>query len=134
MTAPAGSVRPRPTVFAVGWLSCDSVQIPPTGPGRDGTLGMLKRTIEESGMTVVRVEKPGQPGSASTCEDTDFDTELAGCRGLFSTLVRYPEVDAARVAGLGSSNGGGFASLVVGDQPAIGYVVVGAVDELGSNT
>lgn len=125
VTAPSGPTRARTTVFVVGWLSCDSVVIPPSGPGTDGTLAILKAVIERSGMTVVRVEKPGIGGSGGRCSETDFETELAGYRAAFRAAATYPEVDPARIIVLGLSNGGGVAPLVVGGTPPIAYVSVG---------
>jgi len=125
VTAPAGPTRARTTVFVVGWLSCDSVVIPPAGPGTDGTLAILKSVIERSGMTVIRVEKPGIGGSGGRCNETDFDTELAGYRAAFRAAAAYPEVDAASIIVLGLSNGGGVAPLVAAGSQPIAYVSVG---------
>ncbi len=125
VTTPTGPVRARTTVFVVGWLSCDSVVIPPAGPGTDGTLAILKSVIERAGMTVVRVEKPGIGGSGGRCSETDFETELAGYRAAYRAAAAYPEVDPARMIVLGLSNGGGVAPLVAAGTLPIAYVSVG---------
>lgn len=123
VTTPAQARGPRATVFVAGWLSCDPIQMP-NGPGNDGFLRLVRAVIERSGMTVVRVEKPGVGGSAGDCAETDFDTELAGYRTAFEAMRSIPPVDTTRIVILGLSNGGGFAPLVAGAHAVRGFVSV----------
>jgi pimeloyl-ACP methyl ester carboxylesterase len=123
VTAPATARGSHPTVFVTGWLSCDPIQMP-NGPGNDGFLRLIRAVIQAS-FTVVRVEKPGMAGSGGTCEETDFDTELAGYRAAFEAMYQLPSVDTSRIVMLGLSNGGGFAPLVAGTHRIRGFVSIG---------
>jgi pimeloyl-ACP methyl ester carboxylesterase len=76
-------------------------------------------------MVVARVEKPGLAGSGGgPCEDTDFETELAGYRAAFDAVRALAAVDTARMAILGLSNGAGFAPLIAQGRPVAAYVSV----------
>jgi pimeloyl-ACP methyl ester carboxylesterase len=112
-----------PAIFVVGWLSCDSVEVPPNAS--DGTSRLLKQLIEESGAMLVRVDKPGVGDSEGDCRETDFDTELSGYRAGFAALKSHPRVDATRIVLLGISNGGGFSPLVADGAAVAGYVSIG---------
>ena len=125
ITRPQNASGRLPTVFLVGWLSCDSVEYP-FGPGDDGFGQLLHDLATQSGHVLVRMDKPGVGDSEGpNCSETDFQTELAAYRAAFSTLKRYDYVDLDRVFILGLSNGGGFAPLVPGAEKVRGYVVAG---------
>jgi pimeloyl-ACP methyl ester carboxylesterase len=76
-----------------------------------------------------RVDKPGVGDSEGVCEETDFNSELAGYRAAFHALQKYEFIDTNRVYILGISNGGGFAPLIPeseGEQQQVrGYISVG---------
>jgi hypothetical protein len=86
---------PFPTVFVVGWLSCDTVEAPPGT--RDGTQLMLQAMARMPGFATVRLEKPGVGDSEGDCGKTDFTTELAAYRLAFQHLGAYGFVDPARI-------------------------------------
>lgn len=112
-----------PTIFFVGWLSCDSVEAPPGT--RDGSQRMLQAMIQIPGFATVRLDKPGVGDSEGNCAATDFTTELAAYRQAFRHLDEYPFVDRKRIFLFGMSNGGGFAPLVPEGAAVKGYVVDG---------
>jgi pimeloyl-ACP methyl ester carboxylesterase len=117
------SQGPFPTIFVVGWLSCDTVEAPPGT--RDGTQLMLQAMARIPGFATVRLEKPGVGDSEGDCGRTDFITELAAYRLAFQHLGAYEFVDSRRLFLFGMSNGGGFAPLVADGAPVKGYVVDG---------
>lgn len=112
-----------PTIFIVGWLSCDSVEAPPGT--RDGTQLMLQAMARLPGFATVRLEKPGVGDSEGDCGTTDFTAELLAYRLAFRHLLHYGFVDPERIFLFGMSNGGGFAPLVAQEVPVKGYVVDG---------
>jgi len=116
---------PTPPIFVVGWLSCDSVEIPPTN-SPDTITALLRDLAERSGATLFRVDKPGCGDSEGNCASTDFLTELDGYRRAFAAMRSDPDIDTSRILVVGISNGGGFAPVVVEDAPVAGYVTVGA--------
>jgi pimeloyl-ACP methyl ester carboxylesterase len=120
-TAPPGAGKLL-SVFVVGWLSCDSVEL--TGTPR-GVNRLIQDVVRKSGGLVFRVDKPGVGDSEGDCAKTDFATELDGYRRAFAAFRQHPRVDSARVVLLGISNGGGFAPLVAGAAPVAAYVSVG---------
>ncbi len=123
-THPAGSSDVRfPTIFFVGWLSCDSVEAPPGT--RDGTQLMFQAMARLPGFATVRLEKPGVGDSEGDCGATDFTTELLAYRLAFKHLGHYAFVDPERIFLFGMSNGGGFAPLVAEGAAVKGYVVDG---------
>jgi len=113
----------RPAVFIVGWLSCDSVEVPVTHP--DTVALLISDIVEHSGSLVGRVDKPGVGDSEGDCAATDFTTELESYRIAFNAFRVDPRVDPQHIVLVGISNGGGFAPLVAGDAPIAGYVTVG---------
>ena len=115
---------PTPAIFVVGWLSCDSVEIPPTGTA-DSIAMLLRDLAERSGATLFRLDKPGCGDSEGVCGSTDFLTELDGYRRAFTAMRSDRDIDINRIVVVGISNGGGFAPLVVGDASVAGYVTVG---------
>lgn len=122
VTAPTGPDK-RAAVFVVGWLSCDSVEVPTTHLYSSDEL--VRDVVERSGTVVLRVDKPGVGDSEGVCEQTDFETELDSYRRSFAALRQHARVDPQRIIMLGISNGGGFAPMVPGDAPVAAYVTVG---------
>jgi pimeloyl-ACP methyl ester carboxylesterase len=121
LTMPRGPV-PHAAVFIVGWLSCDSVEIPPQH--RDSTAQLLQDVVEHSGSAVLRIDKPGTGDSEGVCARTDFADELEGYRRAYAAMARDGRVNPRRIVVMGISNGGGVAPLVVsGAQPA-GYITI----------
>ena len=121
LTLTPGSAR-RPAVFIVGWLSCDSVEIPPEQP--DSTALLMKDVVEHSGSAVFRLDKPGVGDSEGVCSRTDFSTELESYRRAFAVLRADARIDTNHIIVMGISNGGGVAPLVAADTSVAGYVAI----------
>jgi pimeloyl-ACP methyl ester carboxylesterase len=117
-----GGVR-FPTIFVVGWLSCDSVEALPGTT--DATQLVLQAIARLPGFATVRMDKPGVGDSEGDCSSTDFVTELSDYRRAFQQLKDHPFVDPERIFLFGISNGGGFAPLVADGAAVRGYVVDG---------
>lgn len=126
ITRPSGSDKNAklPTVFIVGWLSCDSVEYPLGARG--GMDQLIVHLVKDSGYAVVRMDKPGVGDSEGVCAEADFKAEISGYQATFKSLEKYPFVDASRVAVVGLSNGGGFAPLAAPADRVKGYVAIGS--------
>jgi pimeloyl-ACP methyl ester carboxylesterase len=112
-----------PTIFVVGWLSCDSVEAPPGTA--DATQLVMQSIAQLPGFATIRMDKPGVGDSEGDCAATDFVTELDDYRQALREVREYPFVDTSRIFLFGISNGGGFAPLVAGGSAIRGYVVDG---------
>jgi pimeloyl-ACP methyl ester carboxylesterase len=112
-----------PTVFVVGWLSCDSVEAPPGT--MDATQLVMQSIARLKGFATIRMDKPGVGDSEGDCAATDFVTELDDYRQALRASRQYAFVDTGRIFLLGISNGGGFAPLVAEGSAIRGYVVDG---------
>jgi pimeloyl-ACP methyl ester carboxylesterase len=122
VTHPKNSAAKVPTLFFVGWLSCDSVEYP--NGETDGFGAIFWRLIETSGFATMRMDKQGVGESGGTCEKTDYLTELNGYRAAFASLSKYPFIDSDRVFIVGLSNGGGTSPLIPLSRSVHGYIVV----------
>jgi pimeloyl-ACP methyl ester carboxylesterase len=113
VTRPSGVQGKLPVIFQVGWLSCDTVEIPAAGPD-DGFKHLFFDLASRSGYATVRLEKPGVSGAPGPkCSELDFNTELAAYKGALSSLGSIEFVDPSNVTVLGFSNGGGVAPLLL---------------------
>src|ERR1700730_7807336 len=123
VTHPAMQGARFPTIFVVGWLSCDSVEAPPSS--MDASQLMLQSIARLAGFATIRMDKPGVGDSEGVCAATDFVTELDDYRQALREIAGYAFVDTSRIFLFGISNGGGFAPLVAEGSAIRGYVVVG---------
>jgi len=121
VTRPTNAIAKVPTLFFVGWLSCDSVEYPDTNT-KDGFGILLRQLIEQSGYATVRMDKPGVGESQGDCGKTDFSTELSGYQAAFDEMLKYDFIDASKIMVIGISNGGGTAPLVPRHHPVRGYI------------
>lgn len=122
ISRPKGAIGRLPAVFFIPWLSCDSVEVPKGTRGGIETL--LYRIAAESGAVLMRVEKPGVGDSEGICNETDFDTEMAGNRAAFAAVRRHPWVDGLRVIAMGQSFSGGLLPLVAPNADTAGYLFI----------
>ena len=121
-TIPQNTTGKLPTLFMVGWLSCDSVEQP--GMRSDGFAELMYEIASRSGFITVRIDKPGVGDSEGpACAHADFQTELAAYQDAFDALSAMDRVDTSKIFIIGFSNGGGFAPLVARDRPVRGYLV-----------
>src|SRR5689334_5249643 len=69
VTHPSGGTASRfPTIFVVGWLSCDTVEAPPGT--MDATQLVFQAIIKLPGFATVRLDKPGVGDSEGDCAAT----------------------------------------------------------------
>ena len=120
-TSPPGAGKLL-SVFVVGWLSCDSVEL--TGTPR-GVNRLIQDVVRRSGGLVFRVDKPGVGDSEGDCAKTDFAAELEGYRRAFATFRKHPRVYVARVVLLGAPVRGCHAGRRFGSR-AVGRWLLGA--------
>lgn len=120
LTRPLDAAGRLPALLLVQWLSCDGSEV--LSERLSGMNELVRRLAIESGMVMLRVEKPGIGTSEGKCDETDFQTELAAYQAGLALLRQHPWVDPKRIALVGMSNGGGVAPLVAADAAA--YVVV----------
>lgn len=107
ITRPERSDGSQPAIFVVGGLSCSSIE---HTPGRQSNfIRSLQGLVANSGMVVMRVEKPGLGDSEGNCSKTDFLTELNGYEVALKKLKSLPYVDPDRVMIYGSSMGSALA-------------------------
>ena len=127
VTKPRDAKGKLPVIFVAGWLSCDSVEAPPDT--KDATGLVFRGLAQLPGFVLFRIDKQGVGDSEGVCEQTDFESELAGYRAALRALNTYDFIDTARVYILGISNGGGFGPLVAesdAEQAQVrGYISVG---------
>ena len=127
VTRPAGSGQARlPAIVVIPWLSCDPVEKP--NPGSDGMARMLRDVSAQSGMMVMRVEKPGVGDSEGpNCRVSQLEDELAAYRSAIASLRRRADLDTTRLMLLGLSIGGGLAPILAAEDPSgiAGVISVG---------
>ena len=120
VTRPRSVTGKVPTIFFVGWLSCDSVEYP--DGETDGFGAIFWRLIEQLGFATLRMDKPGVGESEGNCATTDFQTELDSYRAAFDSLSKYSFVDQNAIFVVGLSNGGGTSPLTAGQHAVRGFV------------
>lgn len=120
VTRPKNVSGKVPTIFFVGWLSCDSVEY--VNGETDAFGAIFWRLIEQSGFATMRMDKPGVGESEGNCASTDFQTELDSYRAAFNSLGKYDFVDQSKIFVIGLSNGGGTAPLSAGTHPVRGFI------------
>jgi len=108
ITRPNNATGKVPTIFFVGWLSCDSMEYP-DAEAHDGFGILLRRLIEQSGYATVRMDKPGVGESQGDCSKTDFAQELSGCQSAFDEMLKYDFIDPTKI-------------FLVGQHPVRGYI------------
>jgi len=121
ITRPNNVTGKVPTIFFVGWLSCDTVEYPDADT-KDGFGILLRRLIEQSGYATVRMDKPGVGESEGDCGKADFTDELSGYQSAFDEMLKYDFIDSAKIFVIGLSNGGGTSALVPRQHPVRGYI------------
>ena len=133
ITKPHDAPGKLPVIFVAGWLSCDSVEAPPTrirnqrSPRRESAcFREISRNCLAS-LCFAWTNKASATAKATVRKR--FRIELAGYRAAFRALKNYDFIDTNQVYILGISNGGGFAPLVpetdAEKDQVRGYVVVG---------
>lgn len=107
ITRPRQAAGRQAAIFVVGGLSCSSLEYT---PGRQSNfIRSLRGLVTNSGMVVMRPEKPGLGDSEGDCSKTDFLTELNGYEVALAKLKSLPYVDPDRILIYGSSMGSALA-------------------------
>lgn len=101
ITRPKTVAGKVPAIFFVGWLSCDTMEYPDANT-HDGFGIFMRRLIDESGYSTVRMDKPGVGESQGDCSKADFNSEMEGWRAAFESLGKYDFLDRERVFVVGS--------------------------------
>jgi len=107
ITRPSGAESPQPAIFVLQGLSCSSIEY---WQGRRSNFARsLRNLVQQSGMVVMRTEKPGLGDSEGNCSKTDFKTEINGYETAIKKLKALPYVDPDRIVVFGSSMGSALA-------------------------
>ncbi len=107
ITHPEGTASPQPAIFVLQGLSCSSIEN--WAGRRSNFVRSIQDLINQSGMVVMRTEKPGLGDSEGDCSATDFRTELNGYETALKKLKSLPYVDPERIVVFGSSMGSALA-------------------------
>ena len=125
VTRPHRSGR-MPAVLIEQGLGCYSLD----GTDRKSGYGRIISALEEKGYVTMRVEKTGEGDSdGPLCTDLTAtpDLEAEGWLAGLRALKTYEFVDSARLFVLGHSMGPVTGSLILGAEPARGYIAVETV-------
>jgi len=127
ISLPAESTSPRHPLLFTQWVSCDSLEYR-SGSNSSELLAALAR---DSGLALVRVERSALDGTGPSCENLDYDTELAHYTEAFTQLLEDERIDAGRVYLYGSSLGSTTAPLVAKRLQDGGFDIAGIVVQGG---
>ena len=120
VTLPENARSKLPGIFVVGGLSCSSIEYL---PGRKSNfVRSLQDLVQQSGMLVMRIEKPGVGDSEGRCSETDFTTELNGYEVALQTLLADPRIDKTKVIVYGSSMGSALAPYLANKYQLNGII------------
>ena len=123
-TRPAGVQAKLPVVVFVPWLSCSPIENPLGA--RDGWGKMLETVMRESGMQVVRIEKPGLGDSAGPdCADADLEHDLAAFRAGIRSALADPGANSTRLYLFGGSIGAALVPILAHEFALSGVVATG---------
>ncbi|MDM3870874.1 PDZ domain-containing protein [Porticoccus sp. W117] len=120
ITRPNNKKGRQPAIFVVQGLSCSSIE---NTPGRKSNfIRSLTNLAKQSGMVMLRVEKPGLGDSEGDCSQTDFYTELDGYETALQQLLSLPYIDPKRVIVYGSSMGSALAPYLANKYQLNGII------------
>ena len=127
ITLPAGDRSPRHPLLFTQWVSCGPLEYREGSNSRE----LLAALARDSGLALVRVERTALDGSGPSCEDLDYDTELAHYIEAFTQLLDDDRIDASRVYVYGSSLGSTTAPLLARHLQAEGFDIAGIMVQGG---
>ena len=120
ITIPKQEKDKYPAIFMVQGLSCSTIE---NYEGRQGNYPkMINGLVEESGMVMMRVEKPGVGDSEGDCASTDFVTELEGYRAALRALKSKDYVDTTKIVIYGASMGSALAPVLANEFNLAGVI------------
>ncbi|MEO1240497.1 MAG: hypothetical protein AAFX54_01190 [Pseudomonadota bacterium] len=127
ITIPDGADAPLHPIIFTQWVSCGSVEY-----REGGSRGILGKLAQESGLSLVRVERSSDGDSVGpACDHLDYDTEVAHYVEAYETLLRDERLDASKVYVYGSSLGSTTAPLVAKALQDKGYDIAGVAIQGG---
>ena len=115
---------PFPTVFFIQGFGCYSVEMPKYHP-----YTQLFDALVQSGVTVVKTEKPAMGDSEGYCDCTqnDLHYEIGAHKAGLYSLSNYRFIDTTQVFFWGHSLGGVIAPVLAQDYKPAGIAVYGTV-------
>ncbi|MGI9232057.1 MAG: alpha/beta fold hydrolase [Woeseiaceae bacterium] len=127
ITLPAGDTSARHPLLFTQWVSCDSLDYREGSNSHD----LLAALARDSGLALIRVERAALDGSGPTCENLDYNKELAHYVEAFTKLLNDERIDASRVYVYGSSLGSTTAPLVALQLQDAGTDIAGVIVQGG---
>lgn len=109
-----------PAIFLVQGLSCSTIE--KYSSRSNNWVKMIESLVEESGMVVMRVDKPGVGDSEGDCGCTDFETELNGYETALQILKMKDYVDSTRIIVYGASMGSALAPWLANRNNLAGVI------------
>ncbi|GAB4228825.1 MAG: hypothetical protein Tsb0034_00150 [Ekhidna sp.] len=114
------SNRKLPAIILIQGLSCSTIE---KYSGRSNNwVKMIENLVEESGMVVMRVDKPGVGDSEGDCGCTDFVTELNGYESAIKDLKTKSYVDTSKIVVYGASMGSALAPYLANKYNLAGVI------------
>jgi len=131
IATPENADGPLHPLLFTQWVSCSSIEI-----RENGSPNVLRALAQESGLSLVRVERSSDGDSVGpACDELDYDTEVAHYVEAFDAILKGGKVDASNVYLYGSSLGSTTAPLVAKALQDKGYNIAGiAVQGGGAET
>jgi len=127
ITLPDGDSSPRHPLLFTQWVSCGSLEYREGSNSRE----LLAALARDSGLALVRVERTALDGSGPTCENLDYDTEIAHYIEAFTQLLEDERIDASSVYLYGSSLGATTAPIVALRLQDTGFDIAGIMVQGG---
>ncbi|MBV6646511.1 MAG: alpha/beta fold hydrolase [Cyclobacteriaceae bacterium] len=110
----------QPAVLLIQGLSCSTIE---KYSGRSNNwVRVINDLVEQSGMVVMRVDKPGVGDSEGDCTETDFYTELEGYEAAIRSLKSKPYVDTTKIIVYGASMGSALAPYIANKYQLAGVI------------
>lgn len=109
-----------PAIFLVQGLSCSTIE--KYSERSNNWIRMIQALVEDSGMVVMRVDKPGVGDSEGDCGCTDFNTELNGYETALQELKTKPYVDPDKIVVYGASMGSALAPWLANKYGLAGVI------------
>ncbi len=120
ITKPKNTSGKLPAIVLIQGLSCSTIE---KYPGRSNNwVNQINTLVENSGMVVMRVDKPGVGDSEGDCSETDFVTELGGYRAAIRSLKAKAYVDTTKIIVYGASMGSALAPLLANEFGLAGVI------------
>lgn len=128
VTLPSGDPSPRPALLFTQWVSCGSIEYREGSNARE----LLGRLARDSGLALVRVERSAEEGSGPSCENLDYNTELAHYIDAFTQVLNDSEhIASDNVFVYGSSLGSTTAPIVAKALQDRGFDIAGIMVQGG---